>query len=277
MSEELLFGALEQIKSFDSPDGGKVKNICFTGGEPFLFYYLVKSGVVRAKELGFSTEVCTNGFWGNLPDDQISERLDGLPIDRITISTDYFHDKFVPEPVIYNLMRFVKGRNVRCTLRIGETPDAAADRFIVKVGAYKYMTNLVIHPFMRIGRAESIREENFFRPPDVNNARCPAGECFTIRFDGEVFPCGGPIWAYDALSCGNLSNDSLSDILNSGIAKEFSLITEGKTMPGQVAKNARIADLPDKCSGACEICLTLFSQMRGAAVPVEVLCAASPY
>jgi MoaA/NifB/PqqE/SkfB family radical SAM enzyme len=277
MSEELLLGALERIESFDSPDGGKVKNVSFTGGEPFLFYDLLKSGVTRAKALGFSTEVHTNGFWGAEPDEQISEKLDGLPLDRIVISTDRFHEKFVPEPVIYNLMRFVKGRNVKCTLRIGETPGAAADRFIVKMGAYKYMTNLVIHPFMRIGRAESIGEDNFFRLRDVKNARCPAGEWFTIRFDGEVFPCGGPIWANDAFSCGNLSDNSLSDILNGGRAKEFSLITEGKATPGQTAENARIAGLPGKCSEACEICLPLFSQGRGGTALAETLCAAPPY
>jgi MoaA/NifB/PqqE/SkfB family radical SAM enzyme len=270
MNEELLFKSLEQIGLLADRGVSPVsfrgtKKICFSGGEPFLFYDLLKSGLAKAKELGFSTEVCTNGFWGNWADSRITDALQTLPLDCLTISTDYFHEKFVSDSAILNLMKFVKRSGVKCTIRIGETSDAAASDFIVKMGAYKYMTNLVIYPFMKIGRAASMGGEKFFRLRDVSEAKCPARGSVAVRFDGEVFFCAGPAWTNDAMSFGNIADASLSDILNGERAKEFSSVFAQK---GALSKAARIAGslcvsgLPDRCAGACEICLALFSDRQ---------------
>jgi hypothetical protein len=162
-------------------------------------------------------------------------------------------------------MKFIKGSNVRCTLRIGETTNATSDDFILKMGAYKYMTNTVIHPFMKIGRAGSMAEGDFFRLIDAKKTKCPSGKSLTIRFDGEVFLCGGPAWTKDSMSFGNIRDSSLSDILNGDRAKKFSSALGQK---GVFEKISRIAgdsggvdlpDAPEKCSGACELCLALFS------------------
>jgi pyruvate-formate lyase-activating enzyme len=81
MSEELLSDALTQIKNLGLPAGDGAKTICFSGGEPFLFYELLKSGVAKAKEMGFSTEAHTNGFWGAETGERISEMLGNLALD----------------------------------------------------------------------------------------------------------------------------------------------------------------------------------------------------
>jgi organic radical activating enzyme len=239
MSEKLLFDALSQIKELAQLDASKqpkmtddpkkqdklkgkgMKIISFTGGEPFLFYDLLKAGVMRAKELGFSVEVRTNGFWGAWPSEQISQKLDDLPLDYMIISTDYHHSRFVPESSLEGAMSYVKGRNLRCTLRVGETRSAPADEYIVRMGPYKYMTNIVIHPFMRMGRAKPMDEENFFRVTRAKGEKCPSDKTISIRYDGEVFLGGGPSWTDDALSFGNMSKRPLSEMLTSERAKGF--------------------------------------------------------
>lgn len=272
MSERVLSDALEMIKELVRADGGDAMTVSFSGGEPFLFYDLLKRGAAKAKELGFSVDVCTNGFWGAWPRDEINAKLTSLGLDCITISADYFHGKFIPEPAIEGAMRYVKGSALKCTLMIGETRDAPADTFIVKMGLYKFMTNIKIHPYMMIGRAKSMDEKNFFRLREPGEIKCPAAGSLTIRYDGEVFLCGGPAWTEDSTSFGNIRDSSLSDILSSERAKKFSAVLSQKGVFGKASRITGCSEdvgLPyasGKCSGACELCLDIFSDERKLAV-----------
>jgi hypothetical protein len=129
------------------------------------------------------------------------------------------------------------------------------------MGPYKFMTNLNIHPYMRIGRAESLPEKDFFRLLKTEDAKCPSGGYVTVRYDGEVFPCGGPVWADDAFSIGSVSVKPLGKILEEPYAQKFSVVPLEKNSLAKAvraARDKRSVNFPDKCGGACEICRSLF-------------------
>ena len=70
-----------------------IEEIYFEGGEAFLYYPVLVEAVGRAKQLGFSTGIVTNGYWATgLEDAWLWLRpLAAAGLDRIEISCDLFH------------------------------------------------------------------------------------------------------------------------------------------------------------------------------------------
>ncbi len=66
--------------------------IYFEGGEAFLYYAILKSGVLRAKERGFKVGIVTNAYWANSEGDALEwlRPLAGC-IDDLSISSDSYH------------------------------------------------------------------------------------------------------------------------------------------------------------------------------------------
>lgn len=71
---------------------GTIEWIYFEGGEAFLYYAILKSGVLRAKERGFKVGIVTNAYWANSEGDAL-EWLRPLAgsIDDLSISSDSYH------------------------------------------------------------------------------------------------------------------------------------------------------------------------------------------
>ncbi len=71
---------------------GTIEWIYFEGGEAFLYYAILKSGVLRAKQRGFKVGIVTNAYWANSEGDAL-EWLRPLAgsIDDLSISSDSYH------------------------------------------------------------------------------------------------------------------------------------------------------------------------------------------
>ena len=71
---------------------GTIEWIYFEGGEAFLYYAILRSGVLRAKQQGFKVGIVTNAYWANSEDDATEwlRPLAGL-IDDLSISSDSYH------------------------------------------------------------------------------------------------------------------------------------------------------------------------------------------
>ncbi len=71
---------------------GTIEWIYFEGGEAFLFYAILKSGVLRAKEQGFKVGIVSNAYWANSENDAL-EWLRPLAgsLDDLSISSDSYH------------------------------------------------------------------------------------------------------------------------------------------------------------------------------------------
>jgi MoaA/NifB/PqqE/SkfB family radical SAM enzyme len=66
--------------------------IYFEGGEPFLFYPLLRHGVETAKEMGFRVGLVSNGYWATNEWDAVEwlRPFKGL-VEDLTISSDLYH------------------------------------------------------------------------------------------------------------------------------------------------------------------------------------------
>ncbi len=86
---------LEQIVSIleDAKKFGTVDTIYFEGGEPFLHYDLMISGLTRARNMGFRTGIVTNGYWATSDEEAVNylQPLVALEIDDISMSDDLYH------------------------------------------------------------------------------------------------------------------------------------------------------------------------------------------
>jgi hypothetical protein len=71
---------------------GTIEWIYFEGGEAFLYYAVLRSGVLRAKAQGFKVGIVTNAYWANSEGDAL-EWLRPLAgsIDDLSISSDGYH------------------------------------------------------------------------------------------------------------------------------------------------------------------------------------------
>jgi organic radical activating enzyme len=73
------------------------------GGEPFLYPKELKYICKKAREKNIITRIATNGFFGN-DDDKIYYILNEIQPDIISISLDEYHQEFIPEETIKNLI-----------------------------------------------------------------------------------------------------------------------------------------------------------------------------
>jgi hypothetical protein len=71
---------------------GAIEWIYFEGGEAFLYYAILQSGVLRAKAQGFKVGIVTNAYWANSEDDALEWlRPIAGSIDDLSISSDSYH------------------------------------------------------------------------------------------------------------------------------------------------------------------------------------------
>ena len=71
---------------------GTIEWIYFEGGEAFLYYAILRHGILRAKALGFKVGIVTNAYWANSKDDALEWlRPIAESIDDFSISSDSYH------------------------------------------------------------------------------------------------------------------------------------------------------------------------------------------
>jgi radical SAM protein with 4Fe4S-binding SPASM domain len=261
IDEALMLKIISQAK-----EQGGIEDIGFSGGEPFLYYDLLKKGLLYAKKSGFRTSVATNGFWGKWPDTLLNERLRALPIDQMTISTDYYHQQYIPEENLKRAIEVTKAIQISVEIAIGETESGTSSGdFFGELGSYKYMMPFYIYPFMRVGRACELPEDEFYCDVDSRNVRCNPMGLIGVRYDGEVFPCCEQMVFETGLSMGNIHNRTLTEILSDPHNSElFSFLEtkEGLNSAVKIAEKELGFKRQSMCSGGCEICHALFKNQE---------------
>jgi hypothetical protein len=72
---------------------GTIEEICFEGGEPFLYYPLLLEGVRQTRERGFRASLLTNGYWATTEADaEVWLRpLADLGVASVGVSDDELH------------------------------------------------------------------------------------------------------------------------------------------------------------------------------------------
>jgi len=84
---------LEQIENilYQAKDAG-VTSIYFEGGEPFLYYAILKEAVHKANDMGFSVGIVSNSYWANsVPDATEWLRPFVGRVSDLSVSSDLYH------------------------------------------------------------------------------------------------------------------------------------------------------------------------------------------
>lgn len=92
------FENLEEVLK-QAADMGTITSVYFEGGEPFLHYDLLLSGIRMASDLGFTIGIVTNGYWAKTESRarELLEPLLDFPITDLSISDDDFHHSSHPD------------------------------------------------------------------------------------------------------------------------------------------------------------------------------------
>ena len=250
MDAHLMDNVIDQASQIDG-----LKYIGFSGGEPFLYYDLLREGLSRAKAKGFATSVATNGFWGAWPDDELVQRLQALKVDHIFLSSDFYHRQYVSDEAVGRAVSVARALNIDITVGIGETKSHPAGEHFRQMGDYKYLMNFYTYPFVRAGRAEALPGEEFLPPATALKTRCGAGGLLSVLYDGRVFPCCEQQVFATALEIGSVLKTPLKEILAS--PDNSALMRCMRTERG-FASLLEAAGVASSACGACEACGKLF-------------------
>ena len=250
MDEALMFQAIDQAAEVEG-----ISYIGFSGGEPFLYYDLLKNGLAHARLRGFATSVATNGFWGSWPDEILQQRLSALQIDKIFLSTDYYHQQYVPGSSVERAIFAARTIGISINVGIGETRSHTSGAHFQQMGDSKYLLAFYTYPYIRAGRAAGFPEAEFFQPSEIPVERCASNGLISVMYDGKVFPCCKQQVFSTALTLGNLYNSSLKDILSSS---DNAALMRCLSNPRCLRKMLEEKGLTGPFPSACDSCSSIF-------------------
>lgn len=259
LTEQEVYDIIEQAKEIDG-----ISRIGFSGGESMLCPDLLFSGLAKAKEAGMRTSLTSNGFWGE--DDIMCRRtlntFRTLGLDSLTISVDHYHLEYVPLSAIINIIRNSRSTGIPLTLAVGDSLEGKrAIDILQDLGADAYTTNLILYPFMPVGRGCEIPDTAIYQLPYDPEWKCHNNNHLAILYDGSVYPCCSQAVYGSALSIGNIREQALSDIAKKYAGKCIfsTLRRRGLDWFVKIAVERFGMELPDHFHSPCQLCNRLFT------------------
>jgi len=202
----------------EAADNG-IETICFTGGEPFLKFDVLQAGIHLSHRLGLKSTVMTNGYWASSRRKARAklEQLSGLT--RLGISTDVFHQVFVPVNKVINGVLAAHELGIYCGVRLThlKQPDQEIAELQEQLASVAGLYELEHQPVQPLGRAEhEIPYEEIFSY-DVTAACCRSADVHAVNPNGCVTACCGAAGEWEEghpLSFGNVHKNSVDEILD---------------------------------------------------------------
>jgi hypothetical protein len=273
MEELSIYDAFDWIDQISVYRNGYIRLLALTGGEPF--YNLDKLNKISsfAKSRGLITTSVTNAYWADEYEKSIAI-LQQLPaLNVLAISTDIYHQKFIPFDNVTNATKAAESCGIPCYINTC-TEDVADPNYLALVEKLsKLVDPKLIIPTITIplGRATQAingsKRRLISQPPE---SACLSSSSPVILPDGKILACTGPLINLKLchpLFLGNLRRDSLTKILDDA---ESNAILHALRIwgPGKLISMAREAGLGDHLpkkfleSSACSACYSLFSSPK---------------
>jgi len=147
---------------------GGIEWIFFEGGEPFLFYPLLRKSVHLASRQGFKVGIVSNGYWAT----GVREAKEGLrpfrgEVDDLSISSDLYHGGAEDDHLAENASAAAGAFGIPCSiLAVAQPEDAEAAK---RVGQLPPGVSAVMYR----GRAAKKLVSRARRRPWTEMTRCP--------------------------------------------------------------------------------------------------------
>jgi hypothetical protein len=243
--------------------------MCFTGGEPLLYYNELLPLIRQAKAIGLVVSMVTGAGWVSTSKPHIArERIAGIKaagMDSLVVSWDVYHEEFSPPENALLVLEAAKdvGLNVQVRGVMPATgPLPRIEQKLVNINVL-YQKEAIL----RLGAAASLPEDHF------NFGEMPkTGGCGTIfqpiiEPNGQVYACCGPSRGSknpdSPLVLGNTNEESLESIFDRAVRDP---LLEAISSIGPYALFGLIKDDPslrgvlpvrDRYTGICEACLDM--------------------
>lgn len=212
-----LQNAMDWIVQIADYADGYIKVLSLTGGEPFYDLDYLEKVIKFANNRGLIVNVVTNAFWAKTKEDA-SKILKRFPmIGVLAISTDIYHQKYIPLERIRNAVMAAKeyGINYNIHITVNNEDEYQTIHSDLKdiVDAEKIISVSTL-PSGRAKNTKSLAHKTSDQPP---LSACTAGSSPTIFPDGNILACMGPLMDLkekNPFILGNLKEKPLYQILD---------------------------------------------------------------
>jgi hypothetical protein len=188
------------------PRLGTITKVFFEGGEPFLFYQIMRAGIALATELGFDTGIVTNAYWATTEEDAglWLEPLAAAGLTNLVVSRDELHSGTAPDSRADNAVSVAESLGIATSVISTDKPCiVAADDGTESVsGGVAF----------RGRAAESYADDLPTEPPETFT-ECPAED---LRNPGRVHvDAYGNVHLCQGLLMGNAWRTPMSELVAS--------------------------------------------------------------
>lgn len=197
----------------------RILSVVITGGEPFYDTNHLRSILKLTAEYGLVPAIVTNAFWADTPETAYNLLASMPEVKMLSISTDKYHQKFIPVSYIDNALVAVHRLGIACNLSVciekGEDEESASILNSLKKMAEG--ESILISYVYPAGRAKGKRTHSAVFDRDTEQYCCSGAESPIIFPDGRVVGCMGVV---DGLSgkhpllLGDANLRSLAEILS---------------------------------------------------------------
>jgi len=217
MAVEDMRDWIRQIASYRR---GHIRVLSLTGGEPFFNLEVLRSISDYGDEQGLFVSAVTNAYWADTPEKAVQVLVDLPTLKMIQISTDEYHQKFIPYAWVANAISAARSLQLPYTIAVcTENPNDPAYRSIIAeleqvTDPGSIVTAITFRAGRALKRSKSHNYETTDTPPQT---ACGAGGAPILFPDGRVIACIGPIVDLETdhpLVLGNLHHDTLTEILD---------------------------------------------------------------
>lgn len=196
--------------------------ISITGGEALLYRNEVESLIELSNSYKFRTILTTNAFWAKSIDAAYETlyKLKEIGLSLLSVSTDEFHNKFIPTEFVENLIIANEKVKIPITFQSVVTRKTTYEhKLIKKYPNYTWRKGLC----QPVGRAvKTIPSEDYIY--SKYDGKCIYSDILTIMPDGSCYPCCSQGVRLDNLKIGSVYEQSLQDLIKAKKNHKFTKI-----------------------------------------------------
>lgn len=194
-----------------------ITTVSFSGGEMFCFFEELLPVIRRARLKGFSVVCNSNGYWGKPYEsaERIVRKLKALNVQLLSLSYDCFHNEFVSQEAIENILQLSKKYNLNVNLKgvLLKNHDRIfqlASRFSSSITEVPVTESVCL----RMGRAVDTIEQDCFLQEALYDMHCISlGRDIVVYPNGSVSPCCSPVMSELPYALKDIYTSSLAQIL----------------------------------------------------------------
>jgi hypothetical protein len=242
------------------------KAVCFTGGEPLLYFSEIVKLVQEAKNLGLTTSVVSGAGWVRKPEvaQRRMARLKEAGLDKLCVSADRYHEAYGPRERAHVLVESAQRAGIEVMVR----GVVAANQRSCEEKVRFAPADTVYDPvrLIRLGAARNLPKEDFHYWEQPPAGRCKVALWPVIEPDGNVYTCCGPSrYAKNPspLVLGNVNDEPLDLILTRAAQDPLlqALFMIGPQGILQLLRSRpeteQLVPMRDEYTGLCELCFDL--------------------